>query len=95
MSFKDAGLRLRPFYEQIMQQKNTSTQTTESARPRWLRGAEQALLILVLSAAALMATFIDTPHVEPSTNRNAEQWSNHLLLSSVLLAAPAVWLILC
>ncbi len=96
MSFKDAGLRLRPFYEQIMQQKNTSTQTTESARPRWLRGAEQALLILVLSAAALRATFIETPHVESfGQTGSLSNEAISLLLSSVLLAAPAVWVILC
>lgn len=79
-----------------MPQNYKPTDLSKASGPVWLRAAEQALLIFVLSAAVLRVTFIETPHVEsfgqsgPLSNEAIS-----LLLSTAVLAGPAVWLMLC
>lgn len=69
--------------------------TISNAAPLWLSLAEQGLLILILSAAVLRVTFIETPHVEPLGQTSPlSNEATSLVLSSLLLAAPAVWLML-
>ena len=69
--------------------------TIPNAVPLWLSLAEQGLLVVILSAAVLRVTFIETPHVEPLGQTSPlSNEAISLILSSLLLAAPAVWLML-
>ena len=63
--------------------------------PLWLSLAEQGLLVLILSAAVLRVTFVETPHVEPLGQTSPlSNEAISLVLSSLLLAAAAAWVML-
>ena len=67
----------------------------QNTRPLWLRVFEQALLALVLAAAVLRVTVIETPHVDPTARTSAlSNEAVSLLMSSVFWAAAVLWVML-
>lgn len=67
----------------------------QNTQPLWLRVFEQALLALVLAAAVLRVTVIETPHVEPTARTSAlSNEAISLLMSSVFWGAAVLWVML-
>lgn len=63
--------------------------------PRWLSAADAAVLVVIAAVAAVRAMFTETPHIEPmGRGMPLSNEAISLLLSSVLLAMPVVWLVL-